>query len=124
MNLENALSYWKSKYKAGKDYKDEHWEADERHEHEDYVNAVRLAIESIQKVIDNDSAWIGSSPFTDTIECKNCGYQLPSVELVSKYCPDCGHFMLNYEELAYSFEDGIFDEKENNNESEIIIQLN
>lgn len=36
------------------------------------------------------SNWQGVSPFVDTIECCNCGWQEISYELATRYCPDCG----------------------------------
>ena len=34
--------------------------------------------------------WEKISPFTDTIMCSNCGYNWPTEEMKSNYCPDCG----------------------------------
>lgn len=34
--------------------------------------------------------WEKTSPLTDTIVCSNCGYNWPSEEMKSKYCPGCG----------------------------------
>lgn len=40
------------------------------------------------------SQLVSSSPFVDTVECD------PTVELASKFCPDCGYLMVNYHELV------------------------
>ena len=37
--------------------------------------------------------WIGVSPDTDTRQCSKCGYNVPSHELVTPYCPWCGRRM-------------------------------
>ena len=34
--------------------------------------------------------WQGLSPFVDTEECSNCGYNIQSEELETPYCPWCG----------------------------------
>lgn len=49
MQIKEAIEYWKYKYERAKDYYDEHWEASERKEHEDYVDALALAIEALVK---------------------------------------------------------------------------
>lgn len=46
------------------------------------------------------SQWVSSSPFSDTMECDHCAWQVPTYEFVSKFCPDCGYLMENYYELA------------------------
>lgn len=34
--------------------------------------------------------WQGVSPFVDTEECSHCGYNIPSDEFETLYCPWCG----------------------------------
>ena len=34
--------------------------------------------------------WKQATPFVDTIECSECGYQWPEPDFASPYCPDCG----------------------------------
>lgn len=34
--------------------------------------------------------WKQATPFVDTIECSECGYQWPEPDFASNYCPDCG----------------------------------
>ena len=40
MDKERALQYWINRYNSAKDYSDIHWDAEERHEHRDYVDAI------------------------------------------------------------------------------------
>lgn len=51
MKLKNALEFWKFKYNQAKDYVDYHWEASERREHEEYVEAMKSAIKALEKQI-------------------------------------------------------------------------
>lgn len=46
-----------------------------------------------------ESEWVKSNPFTDTIECKKCGFNICDEELKSDYCPNCGAKMKNPYEL-------------------------
>lgn len=34
--------------------------------------------------------WVRSSPFTDTMECSLCGYNIYSEEIETPHCPWCG----------------------------------
>ena len=38
--------------------------------------------------------WKQATPFVDTVECSECGYQWPEPEFASNYCPDCGARMV------------------------------
>lgn len=49
MTITNALKYWKFKYNQAKDYVDEHWEASERREHREYVEALKVTIETLER---------------------------------------------------------------------------
>lgn len=49
MTNEQALKYWRTKYNLTKDYWDEHWEAEERHGHQRYVEALEAAIAALEK---------------------------------------------------------------------------
>lgn len=44
MTNKQAYDYWKRKYESARDYRDEHWDAEERHTHQEYVEALLLAI--------------------------------------------------------------------------------
>lgn len=46
---------------------------------------------------ENKGYWKQATPFVDTIECSECGYQWPELEFASKYCPDCGAKMYSNE---------------------------
>ena len=49
MKREEALKFWKFRYENAKDFSDPHWEAQERREHREYVEALRMAIEALSK---------------------------------------------------------------------------
>ena len=57
MTREEAIKFWKFRYENAKDYTDPHWEAQERREHREYVEALRMAIEALQ---------------TEVVRCKDC----------------------------------------------------
>lgn len=39
---------------------------------------------------EQEGEWIRSSPFTDTMECSLCGYNIYSEEIETPHCPWCG----------------------------------
>lgn len=47
MTREEAIKFWKFRYDNAKDFSDPHWEAQERREHREYVEALRMAIEAL-----------------------------------------------------------------------------
>ena len=47
MTKEEAKRFWLIRYENAKDYTDPHWEAQERREHREYVEALRMAIEAL-----------------------------------------------------------------------------
>lgn len=47
MTREEAKRFWKIRYENAKDFSDPHWEAQERREHGEYVEALRMAIEAL-----------------------------------------------------------------------------
>lgn len=49
MDKERALQYWINRYNSAKDYSDIHWDAEERHEHRDYILAMAFAIKALEK---------------------------------------------------------------------------
>ena len=49
MTKERALEYWINRYNNAKDYSDIHWDAEERHEHRDYIRAMAWAIKAIEQ---------------------------------------------------------------------------
>lgn len=50
-----ALEYWINKYNHAKDYSDIHWDAEERHEHRDYINAMAWAIKALEQYADTEA---------------------------------------------------------------------
>ena len=49
MNNKDAKEYWEYKYNMAKNYSDIHWEADERQVHQEYVEALKIAVNSIKE---------------------------------------------------------------------------
>lgn len=49
MTNHEAMRYWLMKYNLAKSYTDDHWEADERREHEEYVEACEKAFEALDE---------------------------------------------------------------------------
>lgn len=49
MTLDEAKKYWEWKYNRAKDFSDMHWEADERHEHQEYVEALQIAVKALEE---------------------------------------------------------------------------
>ena len=49
MTLYEAKKYWEWKYNRAKDFSDMHWEADERHEHQEYVEALQIAVKALEE---------------------------------------------------------------------------
>jgi hypothetical protein len=98
MTCKDAIEFWKFKYDMAKDYKDEHWEAEERRAHYDYVNAMQMAVEALERE-SKTGRWIkygvprcGEQHY----QCTSCGYYINFGqwgELYTKefkYCPCCG----------------------------------
>lgn len=50
MTRHEAMVYWLMKYNKAKAHKDEHCDAEERHEHEEYVEACEQAFEALDVV--------------------------------------------------------------------------
>lgn len=48
MTREETIKFWKFRYENAKDFSDPHWEAQERREHREYVEALRMAIDALQ----------------------------------------------------------------------------
>lgn len=96
MTPNEALEYWKFKHERANNYTDDHWEADERHEHEEYVEAMQIAVEAIEKQIP-----VKPKEYEDKYYACNCGnillmkYKRYPTELTPKseglpYCLSCG----------------------------------
>lgn len=64
MTREEAKRFWKIRYENAKDFSDPNWDAQERREHREYVEALRMAIEAL-------------SGQTEIIYCKECVYYDP-----------------------------------------------
>lgn len=60
MTRKEAIKFWKFRYQNARVFSDPHWEAQERREHREYVEALRMAIEALQ----------------GDMYCPNCGVRL------------------------------------------------
>ena len=47
MTRKEALKFWEWRYENAKDYYDDHWEADERRSHREYVQALEWAVKAL-----------------------------------------------------------------------------
>lgn len=47
MTREEARRYWTARYEAARKWDDPHWEASERKEHRQYIDALNMAIEAL-----------------------------------------------------------------------------
>jgi Lar family restriction alleviation protein len=65
-----------------------------------WFDSEQEAAEAWNKRAERIGYWKQATPFVDTIECSECGYQWPEPEMASKYCPDCGALMLMDEEVG------------------------
>lgn len=94
MTYEEAKKYWEYSYDVSKDFYDDHWEASERNEHREYVEAQRLAVEALEKVEAEPvrhGHWIDSESRGEKIKrCSCCGGTSYSYYYTTKYCGDCG----------------------------------
>lgn len=72
----------------------------------EYDNLLEI-IEEYRKRNGGLAEWVGVNPFTDSVMCSHCEYCLPSIELATRYCPDCGYGMSVNKELnkLYGLED-------------------
>lgn len=89
MEKERALEYWINRYNDAKDYNDIHWDADERHEHRDYVLAMAWAIKAIEQYTDappiRRGRWIAQP--NGHVSCSSCGKEQA---FASDFCKHCG----------------------------------
>lgn len=61
---------------------------------EDYAYRKAKTKEAWNTRAERHGYWKQATPFVDTVECSECGYQWPEPAMASKYCPDCGALML------------------------------
>ena len=98
MTREEAIKFWKFRYENAKDYTDPHWEAQERREHREYVEALRKAVEALSaaepktgewvKIIDEETPNLTKWHY----ECDQCG--AGRWEEGQRYCQNCGARMI------------------------------
>lgn len=54
MTIKEAKKYWEYRYNQAKDFSDIHWDADERHEHQEYVEALQMAVKALEKYCEEE----------------------------------------------------------------------
>lgn len=102
MTREEAKRYWLFRYANTKDYSDQNWDAQERREHRDYVEALLMAIEALSaEAVQGE--WIHDGQNfkggIDWCHCSECGQKTSTNGLdMYKFCPNCGTRMRGEEE--------------------------
>ena len=93
MTREEAKRFWLIRYENAKDFSDPHWEAQERREHREYVEALRMAIEALSE---RTGEWIfrtdipiGGGRESAGYVCSNCRKDYFRVDGMN-FCPNCG----------------------------------
>lgn len=54
MTIEEAREYWCRRLERAENYSDKHWDAEERHAHKDYVDAMAHAITALAICRENE----------------------------------------------------------------------
>lgn len=56
MTIEEAREYWSRRLERAANYSDEHWDAEERHAHKDYIDAMTHAITALAIIREREEA--------------------------------------------------------------------
>lgn len=57
-----------------------------REAHENYEKHLN----ELEAQLPKEGEWIGVNPMVDTEQCSICGWNIPTYEFESNYCPNCG----------------------------------
>lgn len=57
MTNEQAREYWCRKLERAEGYSDEHWDAEERHAHREYVDALKSAVTALAICREHEETW-------------------------------------------------------------------
>lgn len=57
-----------------------------RESHESYEKHIN----ELEAQMSKEGEWIGVNPMVDTEQCSICGWNIPTYEFESNYCPNCG----------------------------------
>lgn len=93
MKREEAINFWKFRYENAKDYTDPHWEAQERREHREYVEALRMAIEALSKPnyeSDTEVRLAVTDRNKDKVVLWDAFGEVEYYPHGDMYCPNCG----------------------------------
>lgn len=91
MTASEASEFWKFRYDRTKNYVDEHWETSELKEHNEYVSALKTAIEALEKQIPKKPdihPCEENGVYATLTCCPTCG-DIVEVEY-NKCCGNCG----------------------------------
>lgn len=56
----------------------------------DALEAAEKRISELEAQLPKEGEWIGVNPMVDTEQCSICGWNIPTDEFESNYCPNCG----------------------------------
>ena len=71
----------------------------------DALEAAEKRIKELEARFPKEGEWIGVNPMVDTEQCSICGWNIPTDEFESNYCPNCGAKMRNVTD-CHTLEDG------------------
>lgn len=108
MTIEEAREYWSRRLERADGYSDEHWDAEERHAHADYIDALKCAVAALAICREHEEAakkpkivrhgrWIALDGWfnKDILKCSACGNTLDihgvnAGRSDANFCPNCG----------------------------------
>lgn len=110
MTIEEAREYWSRRLERASGYSDEHWDADERHAHADYIDALKHAVTALAICREHEETakkpktvrcgrWITKD--SKTAKCSCCGWwqrtktyylpdDIPAFSKCYRFCTSCG----------------------------------
>lgn len=110
MTIEEAREYWSRRLERASGYSDEHWDAEERHAHKEYIDALKHAVTALAICREREETekkpktvrrgrWIPRKPdcrgYTEAFMCSECKaitymhYCAKDCEY-DDFCPNCG----------------------------------
>ena len=126
MTREEAKSFWQIRYESAKDFSDPNWDAQERREHREYVEALRIAAEHtdctdfvnwlLEEVMDEEMWELNAVANGEVIarklkklgllEVKDGYYTRPSADAVQGWTPCSERLPEEYDEYLCQYDDG------------------
>lgn len=108
MTIEEAREYWSRRLERAEGYSDEHWDAEERHAHADYIDALKHAIAALAICREREETakkpktvrhgrWLSLEGWFNksSVKCSVCGNTLNMGGVNAgrgdaNFCPNCG----------------------------------